>query len=513
MRSAILALAAMLILAAPAGVPGAARAATLNASSSNLSGVYGAAQPGDTILLASGSYGTFTGGAKAGMVTLRPQAGASASIAPSFNGAAFITLDGLTINGIDIGGRSHDISVINSRITASSAVDASTMSNANILFDHDTFDGIDACSTCYEGRLTVRGNNNTAPVGVSIVNSHFGNAGGSDGVQIVGNAYGVKIGPGNEFAGIKQGSYAAHVDSIQLYGSSHTQIVGNSFHDDDTIIMAPDGGDQEYIANNVMVGAGYVPAVQLGSHNATQFVHNTVKNIDVFMDSKAGGTPSKNGVLRDNVMVNAGFELTNGGGCSACTTSYNLFNGSGNKSGTSAIVGTPVFAGGANPTTYAGWALAGGSPGKANASDGKDRGIDPSAGGAGPGGAGGGAGGAGGSTTPAATPPVATPPANAIPVSTAVPTAARATPRVRWSSRPRRPAVGARVVLSALCGAEHGRKCVWTLAKGVTRRGCVIAVRFRHAGLKHIKLRITHRSGAVARGTRDLRVVRASHRR
>jgi hypothetical protein len=374
-RTRLLVLLVLLAAALCVVAPGGAQAATLSASPSTLSSVFASAQAGDTIALASGNYGTFAGGAKSGMVTLRPQAGATASMSPNFNGATFIRLDGLTINGIDVGGRSHDISLINSSVTSSSTVDASTMVNANIVFDNDTFYNIDACDTCYEGRLTVRGNNNTAPVGVSIVNSHFGNAGGSDGVQIVGDAYGVKIGPGNEFSGIKQGSYAAHVDSIQLYGSSHTQIVGNSFHDDDTIIMAPDGGDQEYIADNVMVGGGYVPAVQLGSHNATQFVHNTVKNIDVFMDSKSGGTPSKNGVLRDNVMVNAGFMLTNGSGCSACTISYNLYNTAGEASGTNAITASPVFSGGSAPATYAGYALTTSSPGKSNASDGTDRGI------------------------------------------------------------------------------------------------------------------------------------------
>src|ERR1700754_3880317 len=200
MRSAVLALAATLVLAGPAGV----EAATLPASPSNLSQVFGTAQPGDTVALAAGDYGTFTGGAKAGAVTLRPQSGAAVSMRPSFNGASFVVLDGMTIRGMDVGGESHDIVVSNSAITGPTTVDASTMANANIAFDHDTFNGIDACGSCYEGRLTVRGNNNSSPVGVSVTNSHFGNGGGSDGVQIVGDAYGVEIGPGNEFSNIKQ---------------------------------------------------------------------------------------------------------------------------------------------------------------------------------------------------------------------------------------------------------------------------------------------------------------------
>ncbi len=174
---------------------------------------------------------------------------------------------------------------------------------------------------------------------MKITNSHFGNGGCSDGVQIVGDAYGVQIGPGNEFSGIRQGTCAAHVDSIQLYGSSHTQIVGNYFHDDDTIIMAPDGGDSEVIADNVMVGGGYVPAVQLGSHDGTQFVHNTVMSIDVHMDAqdrrvaelqRRGARQHRSSTARSNAP---------GANCSGCTVAYNLFNSSGAASGTNATVG------------------------------------------------------------------------------------------------------------------------------------------------------------------------------
>ena len=49
----------------------------------------------------------------------------------------------------------------------------------------------------------------------------------TDGVQIIGNAYGVQVGPGNEFTGLAQTTSGAHTDPIQLYGSSHTLITGN----------------------------------------------------------------------------------------------------------------------------------------------------------------------------------------------------------------------------------------------------------------------------------------------
>jgi hypothetical protein len=355
--------------------PALSPAAVLPAAPGNLAAVFAAANPGDVILLAPGDYGTFTGGQKAGVVTIQPAPGAGASMGVSFSNAANISLQGLTIGEFTISGSSRNITIGGSHFTRMSTVDASSMANAGILFDRDVFDGIDATSSSYEGRLSVRGNNNAVPVGVAVTNSHFGNGGCSDGVQIVGDANGVQVGPGNEFSGIKQGSCAPHVDSIQLYGSRNTQIVGNYFHDDDTIVMAPDGGENEVISDNVMVGAGYAPAVQLGSHRGSQFVHNTVKAIEVHMDHKSGAAPSTGGVVRDNVFVDANTNASDPGNCSGCTVSSNLFAASKDSSGTGLLVGMPSFIGGASPTTYAGYQLAPGSPGKGTASDGTDRGI------------------------------------------------------------------------------------------------------------------------------------------
>jgi hypothetical protein len=356
-------------------VPAMTAAAVLPAAPGNLASVFGSAQPGDIVSLAPGDYGSFSGGQKPGTVTILAAPGVGATMSLSLTNASNIHVEGVTINGATIGGSSNHIAIVGSRFTDMTTVDASSMNNNGILFDKDTFDGINVTGSSYEGRLSVRGADNGAPVGVAVTNSHFGNGGCSDGVQIIGDAYGVQVGPGNEFSGIRQGSCAPHVDSIQLYGSSHTQIVGNYFHDDDTIIMAPDGGESEVIADNVMIGGGYVPAVQLGSHQGTQFVHNTVRSIDVQMDHKSGEAPSSGGVVRDNVFVAGSTNALDSGNCSGCTVSYNLFASGGSSSGTASLVAAPSFVGGANPTSYAAYQLAPGSPGKASASDGTDRGI------------------------------------------------------------------------------------------------------------------------------------------
>jgi hypothetical protein len=345
----------------------AAHAATLSATTSTFPTVFASAQPGDVIELASGSYGQFDGDALTSPgVTIRPASGATASIRPNFYGAANITLDGLVITGLLFADGTHDITVKNSEFTGLAVVgsiNGAPFLNADIVFDNNTFDGIDTCGSCYEGRLTIKGSGTTqsSPMGVTITDNHFGDGGESDGVQVTGQATGVQIGPGNEFEGILQGSFTAHVDSIQLYGSSQTEIVGNYFHNNDVVIMAPDGGDRELIANNVMVGASYRPSVQLGSHTETQFVHNTVVDIDVHADAKSGEPNSEDVVVKDNVFVNGTTNAT-GSLCTTCTVSYNLFSVSGDATGTNTVSCTPVFAGGSSITSHDGAVLSSSSP-------------------------------------------------------------------------------------------------------------------------------------------------------
>src|SRR6266487_5709026 len=144
-------------------LPGAAWAADVNATPSNLASVYAAAQGCDVIHLAAGNYGTFSGGSKSSMVTLIAQPGAVASIAPNLGGSVNnVTFDGLTIQGVYTNG-ARNVSFVNSKFTSMARIDT-PVTGANILFDRVVFDGIDACGTCYEGRLTVRGYDNTAPV-------------------------------------------------------------------------------------------------------------------------------------------------------------------------------------------------------------------------------------------------------------------------------------------------------------------------------------------------------------
>jgi hypothetical protein len=335
---------------------------TVNATTATFASVFSAAGPGAVICLASGSYGRFSGARKSGRVTIRPQDGAAASMSVQFSRTpANLTLDGLTITGMEISGPVHDLTIRNSAFTGCAVIRTPEMANANVLLDRNTHLNIARSQCAYDGRLAFPQRNPAQPSGVTVLHSLF-QGGTADG--ILNGSNGTRI-LGNEFADIIQPASGdeAHSDSIQLYGSSNTLIQGNYIHGSTVAIMAPDGGNHEIVVDNVFVGTPrYRPAIQFGAHIGTRFEHNTVRGIDVHMDSKSVSNPSRDGILRDNVMINSSFGFKGGGGCVGCLVTNNLMGGA-------------VFAGGASPTTYAGHKLAAGSPGKGAATDGYDQGA------------------------------------------------------------------------------------------------------------------------------------------
>jgi hypothetical protein len=298
--------------AAMAFAPMAAHAADLNATTSTFSSVYSSAQGGDTIHLAAGDYGTWSpSSSKSSTITITPQSGARVTMYPSIY-VSNVKLDGLVLNGAYFNG-AKNLTVVNSTVTAMMRVDTPTSApNANVLIDHNTFSGINVCSTCYEGRLAIRGYENTQPVGVTVSNNLFGPGGDSDGIQIVGDAYGVQIGPGNEFRGLAQVS-EAHTDALQLYGSSHTLVTGNWMHDNSTGIMAPDGSDHETITNNVIQTTGYPWPIVMGNAVGNTITHNVLPGSGgtIELDKSNGGAASSGNVVTDNVV--AGVTNASGG--------------------------------------------------------------------------------------------------------------------------------------------------------------------------------------------------------
>ena len=476
---------------------------------------FAAAQPGDRVVLAAGDYGTFSGGQKAGPVTVVAAPGAKATMSVSFNGSANIRLDGLTITSLNVDGASHDLAFVNSAFTGGAVVRADRLNNANILFDGNTHANINVCGTCYEGRIEVIGTG-TSPVGVTIQNSRLGPGGDADGIQVA--ARGVKI-LHNEFTNIKQVS-ATHTDALQLYGASLTTIQSNYFHDFSTAIMAPDGGDHEVITNNVFDGDGsYRPAIQLGSHHGTTFTHNVVRKIDVFMDRKNESTDnSVDGVLRDNVLVN-GTINTRAGQVHALQRVLQpvqrLVAGQRDEHDRRRADvrrrRQPVVVG----RLRAGLRLQGQGQRQRRhrprhqhrRRDGRPAGPAPA-----PSGDGAPAGGAAGTdgTSPSAAP-------LGVSLDTILPGKPRLT-AAKWRYSPSAPRAGQRVVLRAFRTkkAAKGKTCVWTFnfsRKAARHKGCTLVVHFPTAGRKTVTLYVTDKAEqTLAVRTQKISVKRASRR-
>ena len=339
------------------------------------------ANPGDVLVLASGSYGTFSGENKPGAVTIKAAPGANPSMQLRFRSAANLVFDGITFQGIEMSGSTHGITVRNSTINGQTVLRTGELQNANILFDHNVHPSWDKCNGCGEGRVFLP-QKTSQPSGITIQNSKFGPGGDSDGIQ--NGSRGTRI-LNNEFASIRQiQGGAAHADAIQLYGSADTLIQGNWFHDVSVGIMAPDGADHERIFDNV-IQATSPYAIQLGSDDGSVIRHNTLpdgrceynKRCGIIsLGHKSGQPESRGTVIDDNILAEISWQ-----GTTVQSEDYNLFAVNIGRGGHD-TKGMPTYVGGSSPTSYAGFRLAPGSNGKGTASDGSDRGarINPAAG-------------------------------------------------------------------------------------------------------------------------------------
>jgi hypothetical protein len=359
---------ALTLAASALALPAAAGAATLNASPSSFGSVFASAQNGDTILLASGNYGTWAGGNK--VVTIKADAGASPAMKVDFDtGDGGFTLDGLSGMSGGIANGAHDITIRNSSF--SDTMQMSGLQNANVVFDHDKFNNIGCDAGCLP-RLWLPGQMQQ-PSGVTVQNSQF-IGGSSDGIQ-AGTALSIL---NNEFANIVHGGCnSCHTDNIQLYGGQAgngvgTTIKGNYIHDGETGIVQFDGGGRNDVEDNVIAHMSLF-GMDFGGDDSSTIVHNTefaISGQGLDMTSKAGQN-SVNATIRDNVLKAIALLDSDSNATPKVNANNMLLSGASGQN----FNGTPSFQGGANPTTYAGFALAAGSPGKGRASDGLDVGI------------------------------------------------------------------------------------------------------------------------------------------
>jgi hypothetical protein len=395
----------------------------LNATSANLTTQINAATSGQTICLASGSYGSWSGTSKA--ITLTPASGAAVTMSINFNnGDKDFILDGtamggsLTITDGSINGNGtysfqadgpHNIQVKNAAFTGGLNIDHVIDDGTwpyTILLDHNTHNNINTDG----GRVRLPYDNHEVDSGVIVQNSTLRNGAG-DGIQ---SGAGITI-LNNEFDNIQEGTFTSfHTDSIQLFGrgAAKTIVKGNYIHDGADGFTAYDGLGNATIENNVISSDSTNRCLEIYYDNAgtgddpSTVQHNTLINgCTLNLNTKPGVYPAGVGtIVRDNIFT-GGQGYSNGS--TAGVNTHNMCPSTcGGNNAVANLTGTPSFIG--PSTVHDGYLLSTGSAGKNAASDGTDIGIY-----------------ALGGTTPTPPPPPPPPPSDTTPptVSLTAPTA------------------------------------------------------------------------------------------
>ena len=335
---------------------------TEHVTNSDLEEVLVNAEAGAKICLAAGDYGKFGGAVKSGMVTVAAEPGARVTMSLVFDGTQNLVLSGMRIEGGLISGDTRDIVIRDSTFTSPTTIDG--LANANVVFDHDTFNDMNVTGERHTPARLHFSYNSPTPSGVTIRNSLLA-GGDADGIQ---SGVGVNI-IDNEFRDILAHGGPNHTDAIQLTGARGSLVRGNYIHHTQTGIVAYDGLDHARIENNVVdlsqPGAKRPWSIELYSDNGSTVTHNTLQygscdyNLRcglILLDTKRGDATGKGTVVTSNVATD--ISLQNGS---------RLVKHSGNLLRTPSagdLHGVPVFVGGPNPTSYRGFRLARTSPGR-----------------------------------------------------------------------------------------------------------------------------------------------------
>jgi hypothetical protein len=350
---------------------------TLSAGA-DVAAVVSSAAAGATICLGAGNYTFSATISKSSMTKVAAAPGLNNTQVTITSGLDLGTSNNLWFDNITAGpsqtdwgtgsGSPTNIKATNIRFTGPVCINAH-LNNSNVLVDNSTFIGLG--ESCQEGRLSIKGSS-SGDNGITISNNEF-SGGNSDAIQLVSNARGTVIGPGNYFHDIT--SCSVHCDAIQPYGAINTTITGNYFGGNlDGIIADFDcNGSPLHLINNVFnQGTGSAQsAVAISGTNGDTLIHNTFSaSTEVQIYGGNLGCSNTSVTMRDNVM-RGGCSITGSGH----TISNNLVSGGGACVGANGISGSPIFVGGANPATWAGFMLTAASLGHLAASDGLDTGA------------------------------------------------------------------------------------------------------------------------------------------
>jgi len=361
----------------------------LNATTTTFTSQVAAATDGQTICLASGSYGTWSGVNK--RIVITKQAGASPSMALNVANIANLTIDGIAITKADLNRNIKNLTIKNSTFTGFVYIDATGMLAGNIMFDNNIHSNIFlpepvTGSTGREGRIHIgNGFLGTGSVtqnsGIIVRNSLF-SGGTADGIRVDDGVAGVSI-LNNEFTqNTDQNREEVHSDPIQFYGSNTITVKNNYFHTPSGVASCSlgqhDGGSGHTIVNNLIVGGnGCYFGMYLRADRNSTVSHNTFaygncggQNCGILW---VGGKPGSSGggtIYEDNI-----FTSFNQSDVAVSITARNNLTRS-SIGGPSNITGAPTYMAGTGIDAYK---LAAGSLGKnqaANTAVGPDIGVN-----------------------------------------------------------------------------------------------------------------------------------------
>ncbi len=367
---------------APAGAPGLPPIhCDLHATPSTLNSEVAAAATGQTVCLASGSYGSWSGTNKS--ITIAPEPNASPTMAFDFRGgAANFTINGGHYNfdsnspGINLTASTFDAGSQNITLEGVAATDNGVSflidvrsDGPGIVIRDNVFHDMLYPNTT-SGAIRVLTPDSVPASNIVIENNMFRDM-GADGID----PYSAATMVGNDFLNVASGSNdPRHTDSIQFFGGPNKIIEGNFVDGCSQGIDAFDGSNGNTLVDNVIIGCTVHSLSTYADTPGSLVAHNTVVGRGGEECGAKSGSPASTTLIRDNVLqqgINWGGVL-----CNPALDARNMsWPGYGQIHSASDFIGKPVFVGGANPTTYAGYALAAGSPGKGQASDGGDVGA------------------------------------------------------------------------------------------------------------------------------------------
>ena len=277
-RAVVLAVAVMSLLAAAMLFSGrspavAAGSCDLSATPSSFASQVAAASAGQTIGLASGSYGTWTGTNK--QITITAAAGAAPTMKIDFDsGDGNFTIDGIGGLGGDMLNGSANITIRNSTFTSPLDIDGNADNQPrNIVLDHNqhTFAGT-MSSGDLNGKIRIR-NDAGSFTGVTVENSTFAN-GDWDGIHLGGGANIIN----NTFTNLCD-TGGNHTDNIQFEGGTGGDIRGNYIHSTCTTqgITSYDGATNNITIEDNVIDIRRAWGIEFYSDTNSIIRHNTIR--------------------------------------------------------------------------------------------------------------------------------------------------------------------------------------------------------------------------------------------